>query len=187
MRTRSLVGAVAAAAVTTLLLGAPALADVTEGCSGEATIDGVTYTPANDTPSNPILVPKDEGVVIPWKGATTFDNNGHSGSLNLIVGPFSVEVANWADTNGPEPNQQSNEGDYSLDEFYEDRSPFGRNVVGIYEVTGSHTADGGSCSGNAMVKFEGNVLSSPVGAGSVVVIVITAGGIAMATFARKVG
>lgn len=186
MQIRSPVAAIAAAAVATLVLAAPALADVTAGCSGEATIDGVTYTPANDTPSNPIVVPKDEGVVIPWKGATTFDNNGHGGSLNLTVGPFSIEVADWADTNGPRPNQQNNEGEYSLDEFYEDRSPFGRNVVGIYEVTGNHTADGGSCSGNAMVKFEGNVLSSPVGAGSVVLIVITAGGIAMATFARKV-
>ena len=185
MQFRSLVGAVAAAAATTLVLAVPAFADVTAGCSGEATIDGVPYTPANDTPSNPIVVPKDEGVVIPWKGGTTFDNNGHHGSLNLIVGPFSIEVDDWDDTNGPEPNQQSNEDVYSLDKFYDD-SPFGRNIVGIYELTGTHTADGGSCSGNAMVKFEGNVLASPIGAGSVVLIVITAGGIAMATFARKV-
>lgn len=178
---------VATVVASLALLLSPAYADVTpEGeCDGFATIQGEKYTPENDTSGNPIIVPKDEGVVIPWEGWTTFDNNGHEGQLAVKVGPIDVQVADWKDREPDEPNKERTGGNYSLDDFYDNKSPFGRNVIGLYQLTGSHAANGGSCSGNAMVKFEGSVLSSPLGSGSILLIIITAGGVAMASIARK--
>src|SRR4051812_41413236 len=51
-------GAMAVAGMPLLLWAAPASASKTGPCDGSATINGKTYTPANDTASNAIDVPK---------------------------------------------------------------------------------------------------------------------------------
>ncbi len=47
-------------------------ASVDGDCTGEATIEGVTYTPANDTPSNAIPIPDKEGVEVRYSGSVGF-------------------------------------------------------------------------------------------------------------------
>lgn len=146
-----------------LAVASPALADVTGGCDGQAVIDGVTYTPANDSASNPIVVPDADGVVIPWEGSAPFDNNGHHGDLRLHLGPATIKIAEWADDDPSEPNESGADGVHALDDVRE-QLPFA--VRGLYRVSGAHSADGGSCTGFVMLRFDGPTLDSPVAAGA---------------------
>ena len=145
------------------LASGPAIAEVTGGCDGQAVIEGVTYTPANDSASNPIVVPDADGVMIPWQGSAPFGNNGHEGELRLHLGPTTIRIADWADDDLSAPNESRADGVYALDDFREEL-PF--PVVGLYRVSGTHAADGGSCSGSVMLRFEGATLGSPVAAGA---------------------
>ncbi len=161
------VGFVSALAVSLLLLPDPARGSVSGGCTGEATIDGVTYTPANDTPSNPVVIPVDkEGVVASWKGSVNFENKNHSGQLQLALPIGSVQIAKWGHPNPG--NATSASGTYQLDDLWE---MLGFKITGMYTVSGSHSASGGSCSGFAVVKFAGSPLGTPLG------IVVVVGGV----------
>lgn len=145
------------------LTALPARADVTGGCDGSAVIDGVTYTPANDTPSNPVVIPGERGVEVVWEGSTPFDNDGHAGSLHLHLGPTAFEVADWQDDNGDLPNESSAAGVAAVDAL-RDEVPF--PLRGLYRVSGGHAAGGGACNGFVMLKFDGALLASPVAQGA---------------------
>lgn len=164
-----------------LAVALPAQADVTGGCDGEAVIEGVTYTPANDTASNPVVIPDEGGVLIPWDGSAPFDNNGHAGGLRLHLGPAAIEVADWADDNGPLPNESSADGVYALDDF-RDQLPF--PVRGLYRVSGEHVATG-ACQGFVMLKFDGPPLVSPVAQGAAGTVVVGLLLLALAALATK--
>ncbi|MCP3994587.1 MAG: hypothetical protein GY722_05910 [bacterium] len=137
-----------------------ASASVTGDCDGEATIKSVTYTPANDTPSNAIPIPDEEGVEVTYSGSVDFLNTNHSGAAKVQVGPFNLTL--------DKPWGGSNEADdrgvvdqiYQLDDF-RDKLPIW--IPGVWKVSASHSADGGDCSGFAMIKLEGNPLGNPVG------------------------
>lgn len=175
------------AAVAVLLVIGPmpaALARITEGddvCSGTATIDGVDYTPANDTPGNAIPIPNEEGVRIRWVGTADMDNSSHNGSLYVNVAGFNVRVATWM---GGGVERGSN-GFYELDDFYEELDrivPIGR-VPGVWKVSGEHNAEK-RCAGFAMIRLEGNPLGTLVGWIVVVGLLVSAGGIIVAMRAR---
>jgi hypothetical protein len=156
-----------------VLLPAMAGASIEGGCTGSAVIDGVTYGPDNDTSSNPIIVPIDEsGVVADWQGSVTFANTNHHGSLGLVVGPWTIEIAHWSAAN--EADERSSEGMYNLDDFKAE-FPVPESLIprGLYELSGVHDADGGHCEGHVMVKLDGAPLSSPVGVASVAGTVVT--------------
>ena len=91
--------AVLAMAATLLLVTAPAAhADVTGGCEGSAdfnTDSEGAYTPANDTRDNPIVVPKDDGTIASWQGSVPAENTDFSGNVEIRLGPFWIEVADW--------------------------------------------------------------------------------------------
>jgi len=171
-----------------LLAAVPSIAgagvDPEGACWGTATIKGVTYTPANDTPSNAIPLPDEDGILIDYEGTVDFENTHHSGEIGVRIAGFDIAIADWGDANTADDRGAS--GTYELDDAYEkieDVVPFGR-VPGIWIVSGSHTASGGECSGFAMIKIEGNPLSHPVGWVALGGLVLTGAGLAFAAFAR---
>ncbi|MCH7668424.1 MAG: hypothetical protein IIC71_04355 [Acidobacteria bacterium] len=172
---KKIVLAVLVGVLATVLVG-PASASVTQGdCAGSATILGVTYTPDNDTPGNPILLPNRDGVVIPYEGGVGFVNTNHSGEIGVTVAGINIKVDDWAGTNEDDDRQTMSE--YRLDEFYQlldDRVPGGR-VPGLWRLWVTHNADGGNCTAFALVKIEGNPLATPLGAAVLIMTVIALG------------
>ncbi len=153
-------------------------------CWGTAVINGVTYTPDNDTRSNAIPIPDEEGVLIDYTGTVNFENLDHSGEIAVRIAGFDIGIAEWGDPNTDDTRGAA--GIYELDDAYEkidDVVPFGR-VPGIWVVSGSHTASGGECSGTAMIKIEGNPLSNPLGWIALGGLVVFGAGIGLAAFAR---
>ncbi|HEY5579262.1 MAG TPA: hypothetical protein VIL12_06200 [Acidimicrobiia bacterium] len=128
-------------------------------CDGSATIAGVTYTPSNDTPGNPVVVPADEeGLQIPYQGSVTFENMGHEGEIRLLFPIESIVVARWSDPNTGD--ERSASGTYSLDQFWDELG--GLRITGMYALEGTHSASGGSCTGFVIVEFTGNPLGTPI-------------------------
>jgi len=147
-------------ALAVALLPGIAAAKVTGDCDGSATIKGVTYTPANDTPSNAIPIPNEAGVVVTYSGSVGFANTNHSGSAKVVVGPFNITLDKpWGGSN-PQDDRSVENQTYQLDDF-RDKLPIW--IPGVWKVTATHHADGGECSGFAMIKLEGNPLGNAVG------------------------
>lgn len=148
------------AVLVVALIPSTATASVDGDCYGEATIKGQTYTPANDTPSNAIPIPDEKGVQVKYSGSVDFVNTNHSGAAKVQVGPFNITLDKpWSG-----PNDQDDRGvedqTYQLDDF-RDKLPIW--IPGVWKVSASHSADGGSCSGFAMIVLEGNPLGNFVG------------------------
>ena len=162
------------AAGMTLLVAGPAAAEVSGPCDGEVTIDGVTYGPANDSASNPIVVPADAETAA-WQGTTGVPITDHAGRLSVVIGPGSVEIASWGGENAD--RETSAEGVY---EIADARAELPVDLVGLYELTGAHEGSGGSCTGSVMVRIEGTPLTTPVGAGAAVATVLGLAGLAFA-------
>lgn len=157
-------------------LAAPAAAEVTGGCDGWAEFGGQRWTPANDTKSNPIIVPDEDTFEVTYFGEAPFDNNNHQGGLSIQLGPASIDIgqAQWSDDDPNAPNSPSSEGSTTIDlAAIEDASPV--PLAGIYRVNGTHTADGGTCEGFVLVKFDGGLFASPIG--------VAAGGLSVVALA----
>lgn len=165
-----------------LLIAAPAFADVTGGCTGEVVIDGITYGPENDTPSSAIVVPDRDDAQASWSGEVPFANTNFRGEAGIKIGPSVIKVADWAGANSDDV--RSAQGDYSLGEL-KAALPVDVGIAGIYEVTVTHEADGGSCHANVFVKFDGNPLATPLGAVTVVGLLLSAAGLLGGMFARR--
>lgn len=165
-----------------LILPATALAGIDGGCTGSVVIDGIPYGPNNDTVSNPIVVPiEEEGVVALWEGNVPFNNENNDGKLGIVVGPFTISIADWGDPNTG--NKQGNSGSYSIEEF-KDLFPVPVSLIprGVYQLSGDHSADGGKCTGSVMVKLEG---LGTIGIASVVGVGVTFLTMLGAGFRRK--
>lgn len=161
MRARRL-AVIGAAAMGVLLVAAPASAVVTGPCDGSVTIAAVTYGPENDTPENPIVVPAERsGLTAEWEGSTGVPITNHSGQVGIVVGPTTVQIADWSGENADEETEAS--GSYQFASL----PTFVTNLTGLYEVTATHAGTGGACAGSVMVLMEGNPLTTPVGAASV--------------------
>jgi len=171
--------------VSVLLFPAAANAAIEGGCTGSAVIDGITYGPDNDTPSNPIVIPiEKDGVVATWQGSVNFLNTNHHGSLGMVVGPWTIKIADWGDPNSGDARSAS--GTYDLDQF-KAQFPVPVSLIprGIYELSGFHQAAGGRCDGHVMVKIDGSPLSSPLGIVSVAGTFVTGLALFGAAFGRK--
>lgn len=136
-----------------------ASASVTGDCTGSAEIQGVTYTPANDTPATAIPIPNEDGVTVKYSGSVGFKNTNHHGSVRVQVASFGIKVGDWAGTNEKDERGVKDQI-YELDGF---RSSLPVWIPGIWRVSATHSADGGSCSGFALIRLEGNPLGSAVG------------------------
>ncbi len=192
LMTRPRVTLLATGAVLLLALfgvSSPALADVTGGCQGSVDFlldDAGEYTPANDTRSNAILIPKTEDDVAHWDGSSPLDNRNHSGHVQVQVGPLWITVADWAHPN--DANESAKSGDYQMEGFW-DEIPGGRNVAnGIYHARAVHVGgDGAECAANVFIEFDGNPITSPVVLGAILAVaVLTALYIIAARRAAKV-
>ena len=168
------------AATLLLLVAAPATAGIKGNCSGSATIDGIKYDASYDTADNPIVVPADrEGLRIPYEGSVDMENTNHLGAVGIVIGPVTVNVADWGLEENPDDVRATTPGAiYVLGNEL-------NNIVGIYQLTAFHDADGGNCDADARVKLEGDPLSTPIGAGATAGLVVTAAGTAAAGIKRK--
>jgi hypothetical protein len=143
-------------------------------------IDGVTYTPDNDTPSNPVVIPDEEGLVAEWEGRTDGPITDHSGEIYVVAGPVNISIGDWGAPNKPKPKRRAR-GNYDIDEARSDAM----KVVGLYRVEGSHSGDGGSCEGFVLVKIEGNPLGTVPGAASAGGTLLAGIGLVAAAMAKK--
>lgn len=150
----------AGSAVAAVLLPLAGMASITGGCTGSITIDGVTYGPENDTPSNPIVIPDDPGVVAEWEGEVPFANTNNSGEIGIVVGANTIPVVSWEEANPDDT--RSGSGTYGLDDL-KAALPVDVGIAGIYQLRGFHQADGGRCEGEVFVRFDGNPLGTPLG------------------------
>ncbi|NIA24200.1 MAG: hypothetical protein GWP04_01380 [Gammaproteobacteria bacterium] len=169
-----------------VLFPAAANAVIVGGCTGSAVIDGITYGPDNDTPNNPIVVPIDkEGVVATWEGSVSFLNTNHHGSLGMVVGPWTIKIAEWGHPNSGDV--RSANGTYSLDDF-KAQFPVPVSLIprGVYELSGFHQADGGRCDGHVMVKIDGSPLSTPLGIVSVAGTLVAGLALLGSAFGRRI-
>lgn len=162
-----------------LLNPPPAGAAIDGPCDGTVVIDGITYTEDNDTADNPIVVPAGAGLVASWEGRTDTPITDHSGELGIVIGPGVIRVARWSGENADRKTASS--GDHSIDEA---RALLPVSVVGIYQLRGTHTGDGGTCTGSVMVDIEGNPLSTPIGAVAGVGTLLALGGMMVSARGR---
>jgi hypothetical protein len=167
----------AVAVLLVLAVPGTATASVTTGtCTGTVTIAGETYTPANDSAGNPIVVPNEEGLVAAWTASIADDPSSLEGKIQIVIAGLGITVADWG--TGPNAQREAN-GNYSIDDAraeIEDVVPVGV-IPGLYRVRGNH---GTICEGFAMVRIEGNPLGNVVGWVVVVGLVLTAAGLVMA-------
>ncbi len=170
---------VAGGVLLLLVLVAPAASAGLRGpCSGTATIDGVTYDASFDTPANPIVVPADRaGLQIPYSGEITVANTAYRGGVGVKLGPFTVPVAEWGVESNPD-DRRGAQGVYRLDDRMDD-------IVGLYQLTAFHEADGGECRATAMILLEGNPLATAPGAGAAVGAALTLIGMVAAGIKKK--
>ncbi len=163
-----------------MLLGLPVGADLRGPCEGKVTIDGIDYDASNDSPGNPIVIPEDrEGLRIPYEGAVTVQNTNYLGSVGVVVGPVTVTVGDWGLDENPDDIRETTPGSiYVLGSELND-------IVGLYELTAFHDADGGNCDATAMVKLEGSPLETTIGLAAVAGAAITGVGVVSAGVRKK--
>lgn len=139
-----------------------------------AKINGVTYTAANDTEANPVLLPAGEEIQVEYNGKVTKKITDHSGHIAIEIGGAGFVVGDWANPNKPRSKMKAHG-------FKTFTVP---NVPGIYDITGSHNGNGGGCGGFAVARVTGDVLTTPAGAGAVGGTAAAGGGLLAAAFAR---
>ena len=161
-----------------LLMGTGAQAAIS-GCNGTVTIDGRSYDETNDSASDAIVIPDEEGLIASWTGSSDNVIKNFTGELGVVIGPGSIVFADWDGPNADE--KQSAKGDYQIDNA-RDQLPI--NLVGLYEVSGFHRGEGGDCEGSVMILLEGNPLATPVGGGSAAGAVLALVGVLSAGRAR---
>ncbi len=162
------------------LFPATALGVIDGPCSGTVTIDGEQYDESNDTADDPIVIPDKTGLIASWTGQTDNPITNHRGRVGIVIGPTTWEIEDWEGENAE--NSQDASGEYAIDDA-KDFLPF--DLVGLYELEGSHAGDGGTCEGSVMLLIEGNAATTPVGIASIVGTLAAGTGMVMA--GRKKG
>jgi len=156
----------------------PAGAAINGPCAATAEVNGKLYTPAHDTPGNPIRLPK-RGTIL-YQGTTRTVTSPHHGSLAVSVGPTRITIYSWASTNAK--RKLSAAGHKDLASTYA-KLPF--SIAGIYRITGYHYSQGRLyCSGFAYVAFDQSPFVTPVGVFAEAGTVLTAAGLVLAARGR---
>lgn len=143
----------------------PAGAELTTneiGCAGSAVISGEGPDVAVDAEDDEVRLSGPESAA--WQGSVATVTHDHAGSIDLAVGPASIEIGSWSSAN--DGDESSRNGTEELSGAVGDVPP------GRYELSGSHQGDEGRCAGRMTVIIEGSVLSNPISAGSVVLAVL---------------
>ena len=138
----------------------PAGAELTTneiGCAGSAVISGEGPDVAVDAEDDEVRLSGPESAA--WEGSVAAVTHNHTGSIDLAVGPASIEIGSWSSAN--DGDESSRNGTEELSGALGDVPP------GKYEVSGSHQGDEGRCAGRMTVVIEGSVLGHPLSAASV--------------------
>ena len=151
------VGAVSAMAV--LLVAAPAGAEITRdtiGCSGTATVtadDGTAVTV--DAAATAVKIPRGDSAL--WHGEINKVTHDHEGSVDLRLGPVSVNLGTW----GPSANKE-NKG---TQDGVKDIPALLRQFPSVkWKLTGYHKGIEGQCEGEMTVEVEGSAASTAAAA-----------------------
>ena len=152
---RRILGAGAVSAVAVLLLAAPAGAEITRdtiGCSGTATVtadDGTTV--AVDAAATAVKIPRGDSAL--WHGEINKVTHDHEGSIDLELGPISINLGRW----GPTGNNQ-NKG---TQDGVKDIPALIRQFPSVkWKLTGYHKGTEGQCEGEMTVEVEGSAAST---------------------------
>jgi hypothetical protein len=151
--------------VCLLLIGraVPAGAEFTEntiGCAGSAVVHGDDGSTVSVNADDGEVTLQDTSGSADYDGSVATVTHHHFGEINLAVGPFDVQVADWQGKN--DTNQSSKSGTKKLPSAMSNVPP------GTYELSGFHQGDEGRCAGRMTLKVAGSIVSSPISAGSVV-------------------
>ncbi len=160
---KRILGAGVVSAVTAvaglLLFAAPAGAEITRdtiGCSGTATVaadDGTAVT--IDTSATSVKIPRGDSAV--WHGEINKVTHDHEGSVDLKVGPISINLGKW----GPTGNNQNLGTKDGLKEIPALLKQF-PSVK--WKLTGYHKGIEGQCEGEMTVEVEGSAASTAAAA-----------------------
>jgi hypothetical protein len=150
--------------VCLLLIGraVPAGAELTEntiGCAGSAVVHGDDGSTVSVDAEDAEVTLQDTSGTADYEGSVATVTHHHFGEINLAVGPFDVQVADWKGKN--DTNQSSKSDSYDLPSALSNVPP------GTYDLSGFHQGDEGRCAGRMTVKIAGSIVSSPISAASV--------------------
>jgi hypothetical protein len=147
------VGVMAAAAV--LWLAAPAGAEITRdtiGCSATATVTGDDGSAVTvDAASQSVKIPRGDSAV--WKGEINKVTHDHTGSVDLKLGPLSINLGKW----GPTANGQN----AGTKDGLKDIPAIIKQFPSVkWKLTGFHKGIEGQCEGEVIVEVEGSAAST---------------------------
>ena len=149
------VSMVAMRPVGLLVAASPAGAEITRdtiGCTGTATVtgdDGAAVTV--DVAARSVKIPRADSVV--WAAATNKVTHDHAGTVDLELGPLSINLGRWGPT-GNDQNQSTTEG-------LNDIPALVKQFPSVkWKLTGSHKGTEGQCEGEVTVEMEGSAAST---------------------------
>jgi len=138
-----------------LLWAAPAQAEITYdtiGCSGRATLtadDGTAVT--IDTSATSVKIPRAKDAL--WHGELNKATHDHSGTIDLKLGPISINLGKWGPTANSQ-NQSTKDGVRSIPAIV-------RQFPSVkWALTGSHKGIEGQCEGRMTVEVESSGAST---------------------------
>ncbi len=152
---KRILGAGVVVAAGLALFGSPAGAEITRdtiGCSGTATItadDGTAVT--IDSSATEAKIPRARSAA--WHGEINRVTHDHEGSVDLQVGPVSINLGKW----GPTANSQNagtRDGVIDIPAVVRQFPPV------KWKLTGYHKGIEGQCQGEITVEVEGSAAST---------------------------
>jgi len=181
---RAGVGSAIAMVPIALLLGAtPAGAEITYdtiGCTGSATVTGDDGTAVTvDAAATAVKIPRGDDAS--WKAASNKVTHDHTGSVDLELGPLSINLGRWGPT-GNDQNESTTEG-------LRDLPAVVRQFPSVkWKLTGFHKGIEGQCAGEITVEVEGSAASTAAaGVASLAGTAAAAAGLAQAVRPRRYG
>jgi hypothetical protein len=147
------------AALALMLTAAPAGAEITRdtiGCSATATVtgdDGAAVTV--DASARSVTIPRGDSAL--WRGEINKVTHDHSGSVDLKLGPLSINLGRWGPT--------ANDANRGIQEGLKDVPAVIRQFPSVkWKLTGFHKGTEGQCEGEVTVQVESSPASTAAAA-----------------------
>jgi hypothetical protein len=152
---RRILGVGVGSMVAVLLAAAPASGEITRdtiGCSGSATVTADDGTPVVvDMAAKSVTIPRGDSAV--WRAESNRVTHDHSGSIDLKLGPLSINLGRW----GPTANGQNQ----STQDGLKDIPALVKQFPSVkWKLTGHHRGIEGQCEGEVTVEVEGSAAST---------------------------
>ncbi|MEA2717948.1 MAG: hypothetical protein QOI99_2265 [Actinomycetota bacterium] len=159
----------------------PAGAEMTHdtiGCSGTATVTGDDGSAVTvDAAATSVKIPRGDSAA--WKAASNKVTHDHSGSVDLALGPLSINLGRWGPT--------GNDGDKSTVGGLKELPAVVRLFPSVrWKVSGRHKGTEGGCEGEITVEVEGSTASTAAaGAAALAGTAAAAAGLVQATRPKR--